>query len=260
MPYEPRLYRDLVEPEGLVGFQAMVRETDLHVFARTDLTAAALELIVDARDQIEGHIALDPRFAESFVPVQVPCTAPILVKRMAEAAFAAGVGPMATVAGAVAEFVALGLAALSDEVIVENGGDDFIVTCRERIVSIHSGASPFSGRIGLRIPPGRSPLAIATSSATVGPSVSLGRADAVTVMARSGALADAVATAAGNRVHHVEDIEKAIGVASSVEGVTGVVVVVGGAMGAWGDIDLVPLDPAGAPAPSARSARPRTLG
>ncbi len=244
MPYEPRTYRDDLEPEGLVGFEVVLRETDLHVLAERDLSAEAKALVLDARTQLEGYIYLDPRFAETWVPVRVPRSAPLLVKRMAEAAAATGVGPMATVAGAVAEFVAIGLTGLSGEVIVENGGDDYLVVTRERIVAIHCGDSPFSGRIGLRVGPFQSPLGIATSSATVGPSVSLGIADAVTVLSRDGALADAVATAAGNRVHHAEDIQTAIDTASAVPGVIGVVVIVGGAMGAWGDIDLVPLDTA----------------
>ena len=241
MTFEPRDYRRRVAPEGLMAFEVAVRETDLQILAERDLTIEALDLVFQARGQLEDFVATMPRFAESFVPVQVPRSAPMLVKRMAEAAYAADVGPMAAVAGAVAEFVALGLAKHSAEVIVENGGDDFLVIARERIVAIDAGASPLSGRMGLRIAPEQSPLAVATSSATVGPSVSLGKADAVTVLAHSGALADAVASAAGNRVQCVGDITTAVQVAAAVPGVIGAVIVVGGAMGAWGDVDLVPL-------------------
>jgi uncharacterized protein len=241
MTFEPRTYRRRIQPEGLVAFEVALRETDLQILAETDLTDEALMLMVEARAQIEGFAAAMPWFAESFVPVPVHRSAPLLVKRMAEAAFAAGVGPMASVAGAIAEFVAIGLTSHSREVVVENGGDDFLVLARERIVAIHAGDSPLSDQVGLRVGPLDTPLAVATSSATVGPSVSLGIADAVTVLAHSGALADAVASAAGNRVHHAEDIQAAIEVAASVPGIVGAVIVVGGAMGAWGGIDLVPL-------------------
>ena len=241
MTFEPRTYRRSIEPEGLVSFEVALRETDLQILAERDLTDEALALVIEARAQIEGFVSAVPRFAESFVPVQVPRSAPLLVKRMAEAAYVAGVGPMAAVAGAVAEFVAIGLTEHSREVVVENGGDDFLVLARERLVAIHAGASPLSRHLGLRVDPLQTPLGIATSSATVGPSVSLGCADAVTILAHSGALADAVASAAGNRVHRAEDIEAAIDIAASFEGVIGAVIVVGGAMGAWGDVDLVPL-------------------
>jgi ApbE superfamily uncharacterized protein (UPF0280 family) len=241
MTFERRTYRRQIQPQGLVAFEVAVRETDLQILAEIDLTQEALALVIEARAQIEGFVAAVPRFAESFVPVQVPSSAPLLVKRMAEAGFAAGVGPMAAVAGAVAEFVAIGLTAHSREVVVENGGDDFLILASDRIVSIHAGGSPLSGQLGLRVGRLQTPLAVATSSATVGPSVSLGSADAVTVLAHSGALADAVASAAGNRVHHAEDIEAAIEVAASIPGIVGAVIVVGGAMGAWGEIDLVPL-------------------
>jgi ApbE superfamily uncharacterized protein (UPF0280 family) len=241
MTFEPRSYRRHVRPEGLVAFEVVVRETDLQILAEKDLSDEAFELVVEARAQIEGFAAVVPRFAESFVPVQVPRSAPLLVKRMAEAAYIAGVGPMAAVAGAVAEFVAIGLTSHSREVVVENGGDDFLVLARERIVAVHAGHSPLSERLGLRVDPLQTPLAIATSSATVGPSVSLGSADAVTILAHSGALADAVASAAGNRVHRTEDIESVIEFAASFDGVVGAVIVLGGVMGAWGEVDLVPL-------------------
>jgi ApbE superfamily uncharacterized protein (UPF0280 family) len=241
MTFEPRSYRRHVQPDGLVAFEVVLHETDLQILAERDLTAEALELVIDARAQIEGFAAAVPRFAESFVPVQVPRSAPLLVKRMAEAAFTAGVGPMASVAGAVAEYVAIGLSRFSAEVVVENGGDDFLILTTDRIVGIHAGDSPLSDRMGLRVGAAQSPLAIATSSATVGPSISLGSADACTVLAHSGALADAVASAAGNRVHHTEDIQAAVDLAASIPGVLGAVIVIGGAMGAWGELDLVPL-------------------
>ena len=176
------------------------------------------------------------------MPLAVPDSAPPLVRRMAAAAESAGVGPFAAVAGAVAEYVATGLAGYSAEVVVENGGDDYLVLARERLVAIHAGGSPLSGKVGLRIPAEATPLAIATSSGTVGPSVSLGSADAVTVLARDGALADAAARAVGNRVHGPADVAGALDVAQGIEGVLGAVVIIGGTLGAWGAaVDLVAL-------------------
>jgi hypothetical protein len=242
MAYEPRIYRYTGAPsEGLVAFEVTVLETDLLVLAGTDLSDEALDLVVEARRDLEAHIARDGRFAESWVPVDAPADSAPIVRAMADAARAAGVGPMAAVAGAMAELVARGLLPHTPEVIVENGGDDYLILARERIVGIAAGGSALTGRLGLRIAPGSTPLGIATSSGTVGPSVSLGRADAVTVLAASGALADAAATTAGNVVHGPRDIDAGLAAARGVEGVLGAVIVVGDTFGAWGAVDLVRL-------------------
>jgi ApbE superfamily uncharacterized protein (UPF0280 family) len=242
MAYEPRIYRNTGAPRGgLVAFEVGVLETDLLVLADADLSAEARALVVAARSDLQTYITGDPRFAESWVPVDVGGDVAPIVRAMADAAKAAGVGPMAAVAGAMAEHVARGLLPFTSEVIVENGGDDFLVLTRERIVGIQAGASPLSGKVGLCITPGATPLGIATSSGTVGPSVSLGRADAVTVLAASGALADAAATAAGNVVHGPDDVEAGLAAARSVDGVLGAVVIAGDALGVWGDVQLVRL-------------------
>lgn len=166
-------------------------------------------------------------------------SAPAIVREMAAAAEMAGVGPMAAVAGAFAEWVARSLAPLSPEVIVENGGDIFLAGARERVVAVWAGED--APGVGLRIAPGSLPCAVATSSATIGPSVSLGRADAATVIAGSGALADAVASVVGNRVRGACDLEAGIAAGRSVEGVRGVIVVAEGHIAAWGDVELVPI-------------------
>lgn len=242
MTYEPRTYRRLVAPAGLTTFRVVVRETDLHISAERDLSAEAIALVESARAEIEGYISSHPRFAESFVPFAVGRDAPPVVRDMADAASHAGVGPMAAVAGALAEHVARGLAPLSREVIVENGGDVYLMGSTERTVALHAGGSPLSGRAGIVVGPDLLPCAVCTSSATVGPSVSLGRADAACVVARSGALADAVASALGNRVHSGADVERAMDAVKGIHGVLGLVVVIGETLGAWGSARLVTLD------------------
>lgn len=241
MVFEPRTYRRAVEPSGLATFEVVVRETDLQVAACTDLTAEATRLVERCRRDIEVFIAVQPRFAESYAPYDVPPDAPRIVRDMAQAAARASVGPMAAVAGAVAEYVAQGLAEHSDEVIVENGGDVFLIGSTERTLRLHAGASPLSDRVGIVIGADLPPVAVCTSSATVGPSVSLGTADAACVIARSGALADAVASALGNRVHSPEDVHRAIDSVKSLPDVLGLVVVCGDTLGAWGTARLVSL-------------------
>ena len=148
---------------------------------------------------------------------------------------------MAAVAGAIAEHVGRALLRRADEVIVENGGDIFMRSRRERIVSIYAGASPFSHRIGLRVPGERTPIGICTSSGTVGHSKSFGTADAVVVAAPDTALADAAATAIANCVTSAEDVDAALARGRAIEGVTHIVVVKDSKLGVWGDLELVPI-------------------
>jgi ApbE superfamily uncharacterized protein (UPF0280 family) len=148
------------------------------------------------------------------------------------------VGPMAAVAGAMAEYVGKDLLAYSDEVIVENGGDLFLKVDMQRQVGIYAGDSPLSGKIALEVWPEETPMGMCTSSGTVGHSLSYGAADAVIAVSPSTALADAAATAIGNMVKDATDINKAIEYAMSVDGLDGIVVIKGSDMGVWGKVRL----------------------
>lgn len=240
MVWEPRDYRQRTDAAGLVTFEVVQAETDLQIAALRDLAPQARELVAALRADLETYIAANPRFVESYVPLEVAPGAPEIVRAMARAATAAGVGPMAAVAGAVAERVALGLEPLSAEVIVENGGDLYIVGEAQRRVLLLAGDSPLSGRVSIVVPAGSAPLALCTSSGRVGHSVSLGVAHAVTIVAPDGALADAVATSAGNLVRGPADVERALERAMSVPGVRGAVVIVEDRIGALGDVELGP--------------------
>jgi ApbE superfamily uncharacterized protein (UPF0280 family) len=241
MPWVERTYRQRVRSD-LVAFAVKLRETDLFISAESDLSDQALAAATDGRRQIEEQIARDPEFGRSLAPVPVGDDAPALVREMAAAAQAAGVGPMAAVAGALAEHVGRTLLAHSAQVIVENGGDLFIVSTAPRTASIFAGESPLSERVGLAIKPEQTPIGVCTSSGTVGPSLSLGRADAAVALARSAALADAAATALGNLVQSAADIARALERAQSLPGLLGVIIIIGDQMGAWGEVELVPVD------------------
>ena len=182
-----------------------------------------------------------PDFLTTLQPYPEDPYAPPLVKEMIEATRGIGVGPMASVAGAIAQFVARGLLHLSNQVIVENGGDIFLKTNRPATVSILAGQSPLSGRIGVVIPREKMPLGICASSGTVGHSLSLGRADAVCILSSSAALADGAATALGNRIKDKTDLEKIAIWAGRAKGILGGLVIVEDKMATWGDIELVDL-------------------
>jgi len=241
MTYEPRTYRHLIGDADLVSFEVTLKETDLYIRARIDLSRETIAAIEEHRGLLEGYIRAHPLFMHSLEPVEVGASVPQIVKMMADAAQAAKVGPMAAVAGAMAELVGRKLFDFSAEVIVENGGDIYLKTSRKRLVGIYAGASPFTGKLGIEIEPEKTPVGICTSSGTVGPSLSLGLADAAIVLSPSAALADAAATAVGNLVKSPEDIPAGLERVKEIKGVTGVVIIAGERMGAWGDIKLVKI-------------------
>ena len=239
--YEPRTYRTRMAREGLVGFQVVVKETDLWVLAGQDLSREAREVVLQERRQLEAYIAGHPEFLTTLTPWPEDPFAPPVVREMISAARKAGVGPMAAVAGALAERVGQALEPLSAEVIVENGGDIYLRVATAATVSLFAGKSPLSHRVGLRIDPEFSPLGVCTSSGTVGHSFSFGRADAACVLAASVALADAADSAVGNRVQQAGDIASALEWAAALPEILGAVVIVGDKLGAWGRVELVPL-------------------
>ncbi len=239
--YEQRTYRNLVSTDDLVNFEVIVKETDLLVRAKRDLSRETRESVLKSRYQLETYIAMHPGFPTSLVPLEADPYAPEIVREMILCSQLANVGPMAAVAGAMADSLARDLLPLSEELIVENGGDIFVASRRDRTIAIYAGQSPLSLKVGLLIRREESPVGICTSSGTVGPSLSFGRADAICVLARSAALADAAATAIGNIVRGKEDIESGLERAKSIEGVWGAVIIFGDQIGAWGRVTLRPL-------------------
>jgi len=229
-----------MKASDLVSFEVVEKETDIWVSADKALETQAREAVINYRKELESYIKNDPLFRTSLDPFAVSKDAPQIVKVMAEAGKIAGVGPMAAVAGAMAEFVGRDLLKFSGQVIVENGGDIFIKTDKKRTVGIYAGeASPFTGKLAVEIGPDEDGIGVCTSSGTVSHSLSFGKADAVLIISKNAALADAAATAAGNVVKKAADIEKGIGVAKSIDGVIGVMVIVGDKMGSWGEVRLI---------------------
>jgi len=239
--YVQRSYRNFDTNQTLVPFCVVLRETDLYIKARTRLEQEALHLLKTARREVERYIYHHPVFKTSLTPLPQDLLASPMVQTMLQAAAFCGVGPMAAVAGAIAEHVGKGLLELSPEVIVENGGDIFIQTNETALIEIFAGASPLSQKLALSIKASQMPLGVCTSSGTVGPSLSFGQADAATILSPCATLADAAATAVGNVIHGKQDIPRALEKAQSIPGVSGALIIVGEHLGAWGDVELVGL-------------------
>ncbi len=237
--YQERTYRSLVAKEKLESFRVVVKETDLLVRTKQRLEKETRDFILKHRLPLERYAQGHPEFVDSLVPIPTDRRAPPIVRTMIEAGQKAGVGPMAAVAGAVAEYVGMDLLDHSEDVMVENGGDVFIKTTFSVTVAIFAGCSPLSGRVGIRIDGRDTPMGVCTSSGTIGHSLSMGRADAVVVISRSTALADAGATSIGNAVSGKNDVASAISFGKNLDGVLGIVVVVGDKLGTWGALELV---------------------
>ncbi|NLV16087.1 MAG: UPF0280 family protein [Syntrophomonadaceae bacterium] len=245
--FTTRSYRSRHQGEDLTYFRICLKQTDLSIGINSEAYAPSLEnrvmeLVARLRADLETYITLHPVFFSSLVPVPLKAGAPEIARIMAGAAAAAGVGPMAAVAGAFAQEVGHLLEDYSSEVIVENGGDIYIKTTRDRLVGVIAGSSPFSNRLAVKIKKEESPVGICTSSGTVGPSFSKGKADAALVKAPQASLADAVATGVGNRILTEQDLKDAVEYAREIPGVTGVLAIKNDQLAAWGDIELMALD------------------
>lgn len=238
-PYVDRTYRNSITSRNLSRFSVKISETDLFILADSDLTAIALDSAHRFRSQIEEYIRVHPAFRTSLSPLPDDELAPPIIKDMLSASRSAGVGPMASVAGAIAEHVGRALQEKSRNVIVENGGDIYLNVNEDFSIGIFAGDSALSGRIALKVEAGQTPLGICTSSGTVGHSLSFGIADAVCIKSKSTALADAAATAAGNLIRKKTDVRKGLARAMSIEGVLGVLIVAGDTLAVQGDMELV---------------------
>ncbi len=236
--YQIRTYRHWVEGQDLLNFTVKISESDLFIRADKQLYSQARECLQYQRQLIKDYIQNNPEFVSALEPYAIKGAAPDIVQEMVQAAFSAGVGPMAAVAGALAEYVGKELLKYAREVIVENGGDIFMSTRRVRKVGIFAGESCYNGKLALEITPGDK-WGICTSSGRVGPSLSFGRADAAIVVCDSAILADAWATRLGNMVKLASDIEKTLDFVKKMSVIKGAVIIVGDKIGAWGDIKLI---------------------
>lgn len=238
--YKRRFYREWVKNRDLYLTRLAIKETDIQILADRPVDRKFLkQRILIYRNQIEDYISKDRRFLTSLKPLEIELHAPPIVKEMATAAKKACVGPMASVAGAIAKFLAGDLLKRGyKEVIIENGGDIFLKTNITRTIGIYSGRIRSWRRFCLKIKPEDTPLGICTSSGTVGHSLSFGLADSVVILSKNASLADAVATATCNRVNSKQDLSTALEFAKSIRGILGIVIVLKNNLISWGRIEF----------------------
>lgn len=247
--YSQRSYRGSVDIQAGFSFTVQVEESDLWInvgkpSAETDLKMLAHERLLYYRAQLQAFLQRHPDWGESLNPVAVADYpfSPALLRDMMVASEKAGVGPMAAVAGALAEAVGRDLSLCADEIVVENGGDIFLAGRREYCLAVFAGISPLSGRLGIKLVDSTPfTCGVCTSSGRVGHSLSFGQADAVTVVAESSALADAMATAMANQVREKRDLAVVVEKTLAVDGVTGVVAILDDDFSAGGQLELIEI-------------------
>jgi hypothetical protein len=239
MKYEERTYRSLINKDNLTSYNVKIAESDLLISSDTNLSDVALKSLSKHRYSLEIYIKSHPDFLMSLLPLPKDDLAPPIVRDMLAKSKICGVGPMAGVAGAVSEFVGYDLLNHTKNIIIENGGDIFIKTERKLIASVYAGESALSYKVNFIVKPEETPMGICTSSATVGPSLSFGKADAVCVISKSATLADAAASAIGNKVKNKNDIKPALDFGIKIKGVTGIIIILESEMGAIGKVELV---------------------
>lgn len=213
MEYQQRTYREHLKEGRWRSFTCKVKETDLWIGVDTasyqpEMAAFTEEIVLRLRKEMETYLDTDKEYSHTLCPYSPDESAPSILKEMATAARQAGIGPMSAVAGAVAQRVGQSIQQkfATREVIVENGGDIYADIREDMDIAVFAGPSPLSDKVGVRVPAEFSPLGICTSSGTVGPSLSFGKADAVMIICKECALADAYATAFANTIQESGDI------------------------------------------------------
>ncbi|MCS7180077.1 MAG: UPF0280 family protein [bacterium] len=233
-----RFYRNIIETSGFIKFEVRVEETDLLVLAKKNLKKEILNEVKYLRSKLKDYISKNHQFLYSLEPLIVESNEEI-IKLMSESSFLTKTGPMASVAGAIAELIGKKFLQFSNELIIENGGDIFAKLNRDFKMAIYAGNSPFSMKIGIKLKKREIPYGIATSSGTVGHSLSFGDADAVVVISSSAAFSDGSATYFGNLVKGKIDKELIISEIKNFPFIEGILIIREKEIFIWGDLEII---------------------
>lgn len=126
MIYEERNYRSLINKDNLISYPVKIAQSDLWISSDSNLAGLAEKSLRQHRYSLESYIDRNPEFRTTLIPHPYDPLAPLIVREMIEQSGVCGVGPMASVAGAIAEFVGKDLLGFTDNLIIENGGDIFL--------------------------------------------------------------------------------------------------------------------------------------
>jgi len=222
----PNLTPFQVSGGGLVRQSFQIDETiGVIISDNQDFIQLGLESLRRHREDLKDYIKKNPAFEHSYDPVEVG-EVPDVVKRMSEASIQSGVGPMAAVAGAIADLAAEEMVASGAKVaVIENGGEIIAFSDRVLSVAVGAGTNPLSNKVGFLLE--KFPVGVATSSGRHSHAFSMGDADTVTIFAENAGLADAAATASANVVlgEPGKDVKAGVDTGMEIEGVFGVLAI-----------------------------------
>jgi len=236
------IYRKVRSQEnGLTTCQFRIGESNIMISSDKPIKTIARKLLTQIRGNIKKYIQVHPEFSESFSPITINRNAPVIIRQMSKASHSANVGPMAAIAGAIADELGEGLSKYAAELIIENGGDIFIKVKRQIIIGLWCHNNEIKNNLGILLNKKRGHYSICTSSGTLGHSFSYGKADATTVIAKNAALADAWATRLGNEIKSQKDIKKALSLLKNIKDVSGALVLYRKTIAAWGDVELTQI-------------------
>lgn len=245
MEYNERSYRKHFKTGRWNCFTLQYKETDVWIGVDKDsylpeMPAYCQELICRLRKEMDEYLLTDPCYRTALVPYEAKESAPEILKQMSAAARRTGIGPMSAVAGAVAFHIVEALKREYGirECIVENGGDIYADIQEDMDVSVFAGASPLSEKVGLHIDAAEAPLGICTSSGTVGPSLSFGKADAVMIICKDALLADSYATRFTNLIQRAEDIPPVLEEIRTTQEILSALIIQGDKMGVIGKFEM----------------------
>lgn len=245
MEYKDRTYRKQFSDNILKPFSVSYKETDLWIGTdagsySSSMQQYALDIVRQMRADMDAYLETDPQYRTSLVPYNPRSEAPLIFRFMSEASARTGIGPMSAVAGAFDKLVADALCQRfgCTDVVVENGGDIYAKVSHDLDISVFAGQSPLSEKVGIHIPESAFPLGICTSSGTIGPSLSFGRADAMMIVCKDVLLADSYATAMANRIKTVEDLQPVIDLCAANSDILGALAVKDDRMAICGEFEL----------------------
>ncbi len=200
--------------------------------------------LLKIRQEIESYSIVNKEFITSLIPLKNELSNVDIIDDMLIAGKLLEVGPFAAVAGSVSEYIAkagyefLKNKNLPTDIIVENGGDIFLISSKERVVALLDKPNDKT-MLGIKVQ-ATNGLAICTSSATIGHSLSFGKAELLTVLAQKGSIADAAATSFCNMVQTSADFQNVLSRVQNAKGyeILGLVGSCDDELFAFGDIEL----------------------
>ena len=227
-----RFYRKGMGPDRFNSFQLIHQESDIWFGLSPEAKLESIKTFASKeikalREKIDTYINNNPLFSKTLKPIEFDHSAPGIIKKMIIASKKAGTGPMATIAGTFSQYIGERIIRNfdPDELILENGGDNYLVINKPLLASIYAGNSPLSEKVAIKILPEYIPLGICTSAGSFGSSRSFGKADAVTIVSKNTILADAMATSLANKIKNKNDIDKIINQAEQIPEVLSCIII-----------------------------------